>query len=83
MRLPPLLRHMHVPLPPTPNMVIRILVIPQRRGGDNLLIIALCGRQAGRANVCGAAAAGTVGAVAVVAGWAFAHDFAVGVAGGC
>jgi hypothetical protein len=28
MRLSPLLRHMHVPLPPTPNMVIRILVIP-------------------------------------------------------
>lgn len=68
MRLPPLLRHMHIPLSPAPNMMIRILLIPQRLGGDNLLIVALCGCEAGRADVGDAAAAGAVGAVAVVAG---------------
>ncbi|KFY07027.1 hypothetical protein V492_07516 [Pseudogymnoascus sp. VKM F-4246] len=62
-------------------MVIRVLLVPQRVRGDNLLVGALGGREAGRPDVGDAAAAGAVRAVAVVAGYAFAHDFAVGVAG--
>lgn len=84
MRLRAVLGHMHISLPPTSNMVIRVLIVPQRLGGNDLLVVALCRRQAGGADVCDAAATGAVGAVAVVAGWALAHDFAVNVTGwGC
>ena len=76
------LRSLDVALPAAADVVVGVLTWAQRLGRDDLLVVALHGLEAGRADVGGTAAAGAVGAVAVVAGWAFADDLAVDISVG-